>query len=103
MPAVYTFCSTLKKAGISAAPVLASIGRERVILKEIRHPPVPTKEEPALVRFQTAKELSESPDDVIIDYTPLSDPAAPGGRMIVDSIAPFLSGSATRAASAAEL
>ena len=51
--------------------MVACVGRERVVIKELRYPPVPASEEPALVRFQAAKELSELPDDVVIDYAPL--------------------------------
>src|SRR5262249_33266804 len=63
------------------ARVLASIGRARVILKDVHYPPVPASDEPALVRFQTAKELSESPDDVVIDYTPLVNTGDLGERV----------------------
>jgi len=58
----------LKAAGIPSAPVMVSVGRERVILKEVRFPAVGANEEPALVRFQTAKELTENPEESIIDY-----------------------------------
>jgi hypothetical protein len=49
-----------------------------VILKELRYPKVPANEEPAIVRFQTAKELTESVEDSIIDYTHMGNGAGPG-------------------------
>ncbi len=59
----------LKEANVAVAPVLACVGRDKVILKELRFPAVPPREEPAVVRFQAAKELTESVEDSIIDYT----------------------------------
>jgi Tfp pilus assembly PilM family ATPase len=70
----------LKSAGAAAGPVVASLGRERVVVKELRFPPVPPADEPALVRFQAAKDLSELPDDVVIDYAKISPPDAAGER-----------------------
>lgn len=70
----------LTAAGIAPGVVVACLGRERVILKEVRYPPASAADEPAVVRFQAAKELTDSADDVVIDYTPLGDPAAAGER-----------------------
>jgi Tfp pilus assembly PilM family ATPase len=61
----------LRSAGISPAPVLACLGRDRVILKDLHYPAVPESEEAGLVRFQASKELTDSPDDVVIDYMPV--------------------------------
>jgi hypothetical protein len=61
----------LRDARISAAPLLVTIGRERIILKHLHYPAVAQAEEPNLVRFQAVKELNEAPEDVVIDYTPV--------------------------------
>lgn len=71
----------MKSAGMSPAPALVSIARGRVILKELRYPAVPPTEEPALVKFQALKELTDSPDEVVLDYTPLSNGSAEGERL----------------------
>lgn len=76
----------LKATGGPPAPVLVSVGRDRVILKEVKHPPVPPTEEPALIKFQAVKEMSDAPDDVVLDYVPLgqvTDPAAERRAMAV--------------------
>jgi hypothetical protein len=70
----------LNRSGLKAASVLVSVGRDRLVLKEISHPPLPPQEEPALVRFQATKDLAESPEAVVVDYTGLSDQAAAGER-----------------------
>ncbi|MBA2225480.1 MAG: hypothetical protein WHU94_06790 [Thermogemmata sp.] len=70
----------LKDAGIAPAPVLVAVGRGRVILKELRYPAVPPTDEPNVVKYQAIRELSESPDDVVIDYTPLSNGVPEGER-----------------------
>jgi Tfp pilus assembly PilM family ATPase len=68
----------LKEANIDAAPLVVAIGRDRLVLKEIRYPAVPLHEEPGIVRFQAVKELSDS-DDVVIDYQ-ATDAAEAGER-----------------------
>ncbi|MGL4421407.1 MAG: hypothetical protein ACRCZF_12125, partial [Gemmataceae bacterium] len=66
----------LKQAKIAPAPILMVLGRERTILKEVRFPITPPADEPAIVKFQAIKELSEAPEEMIFDYTPM--PVAPG-------------------------
>jgi Tfp pilus assembly PilM family ATPase len=70
----------LKANGIAPAPVLACVGRDRVILKEIRYPQVPPAEEAAIVRFQAAKELTDPAEEVVIDYTPTGETGPNGER-----------------------
>lgn len=70
----------MQAAGIAAGPVLACIGRDRLILKELRFPAVPAAEEPAVVRFQVIKELSDQADDVVIDYTTVGESGATDER-----------------------
>lgn len=64
----------LREAGIKPAPVLVCVGRDRIIPKVVRHPPSSPAEEPAVVRFQALRDLTESPDDVLMDYTPVGEP-----------------------------
>ncbi len=66
----------LKSAGVAPAPVLACVGRDRVILKDVRFPAVGTGEEAGVVRFQVFKELTDAPEDVVIDYVTVSAPGA---------------------------
>jgi len=70
----------LKEARIAAAPVLACLGRERVIVKEIRYPIVGLAEEPAIIRFQASKELTEPAETVVIDYAALDGVGSDGER-----------------------
>lgn len=66
----------LKAEQISAGAVVVSVGREKVILKEIRFPPVASGEEAALVRFQATKDVTDPPDMLEVDY--VHRPATPG-------------------------
>lgn len=63
----------LDAAKFARLPAVVAIGRERVILAEVKYPPVPPAEEPALVRFQAMKVITESGDDVVIDYCPAAN------------------------------
>jgi hypothetical protein len=66
----------LKAEQVGAGAVVVSIGREKVILKEVRFPPVSSGEEAALVRFQATKDVTDPPDTLEIDYA--HRPATPG-------------------------
>jgi len=68
----------LKSVGIKPAPALVSLSRDRVILKEVKYPPCAPEDEPMLVRNQVIRELTDTSDDVVMDYVPL--PPAPDGQ-----------------------
>jgi Tfp pilus assembly PilM family ATPase len=70
----------LKEAGIAAGPVVVGLGRDRLVIKEVRFPQVSQDVEAALVRNQIIKELTESQDDVYLDYFPLAEPGKSGER-----------------------
>ena len=71
----------MKEAGIAPAPLLVSVGRERVVLKEVKYPAtISASEEPALVKFQMSKELAEGGENVIVDYFVLPTPDPDGQR-----------------------
>lgn len=65
----------LAAARVPAAPVLVCVGRDRVVMKEVRHPKTAPTEEPAVVRFQAQRDLAEAPEVLHLDYVPLPSPA----------------------------
>lgn len=77
----------LKMSKIAPAPVLACLGRERVIFKEVRYPAVAESQEPALVRFQAAKELTEPAERLVIDYTRRESAGTGGERQATVAVA----------------
>jgi hypothetical protein len=66
----------LKAEQVTAGAVIVSIGREKVILKEVRFPPVSAGDEAALVRFQATKDVTDPPDTLEVDY--VHRPVTPG-------------------------
>ena len=70
----------LKTAGILPGPVIATVGRDRVIVKDFKIPKVSAAEEPAVVRFQASKDMTEAPDSIVLDYFPL-DREEPDGQI----------------------
>lgn len=62
----------MQAAGIKPAPVVFTVSRDVLLSRDVRHPDVPENEVPAIVQFQTFKELAVAPDDVVLDHQPLS-------------------------------
>ncbi len=73
----------LKNSRLAATQVVFSVGRERVIFKDIRFPAVPAHEEPAVVRFQAGKEMTEPMETSIIDYAHVPQATARLDRHVV--------------------
>jgi hypothetical protein len=71
-----TLKESLANAQIGPAPAVFVVSRDNAVLKDLKIPFVPAHEEPAVVRFQTAKELTEAAQDSVVDYTLLSTPTA---------------------------
>jgi Tfp pilus assembly PilM family ATPase len=78
----------LKAERIGAAPVLACVPRDRLILKEISYPPVPAADEPAVVRFQVLRDLTMAPEAAVIDYLPGPDPRVGAERRTMVVVIP---------------
>jgi Tfp pilus assembly PilM family ATPase len=72
------FRDALRTAGIAPAPVIAAVGRDRVILKDVKVPKASPAEEPALIRFAASKDMTEAADSVVLDYYPLDRVDADG-------------------------
>ena len=70
----------LKAAGVQPGPVVAAVGRDRVIVKDVKIPKVSAAEEPAVVRFQASKDISEAADSIVQDYFTL-DREEPDGQV----------------------
>lgn len=66
----------LAQARVAPAPVYVAVGRDKIIFKEMSIPFVPSHEEPAVVRFQASKELTESATDLVLDYSHIEPPKA---------------------------
>ncbi|MGL6076995.1 MAG: hypothetical protein ACRC8S_22800 [Fimbriiglobus sp.] len=63
----------LEQAEIKPAPVYVILGRDRVIIKEVKYPACAPVDEPLIVRGQATKELVDAIDDVVMDYIPMPD------------------------------
>ena len=76
--------AALAEAKASGTPALLSLGRDRVIFKDIKHPPSSPAEEPAIVRFQAQRDLAVAPDTLLMDYVPVpGDPKADERKAVV--------------------
>lgn len=60
----------LKEAHVAPGPALVVVGRDRILLKDVKYPPVPASDEPNVVRFAAMKDVVEGADDVVFDYLP---------------------------------
>jgi Tfp pilus assembly PilM family ATPase len=78
----------LKAERIGPAPVLACVPRDRLILKELSYPPVPAADEPAIVRFQVLRDLTTSPENVVIDYLKSPERSATGEQRALVLVLP---------------
>lgn len=70
----------LREADVSPAPVRFVVGRDGVICRDVLYPDVPANEVPAIVGFQTSKELTIPADEAVIDFIPNPFPGPSGER-----------------------
>lgn len=70
----------LREAGINPAPVRFVVGRDGVICRDVLYPDVPANEVPAIVGFQTSKELTIPAEEAVIDFIPNPFPGPSGER-----------------------
>ncbi len=69
----------MKDAGLKPGTLIACVGRERLLTKELRYPTVDPHELPSLIQFQTYKDLTLPPDEAVIDFYTVNVPW-PGGE-----------------------
>ncbi len=62
------FREALKKEAAAGLGVWICLGRDRLLLRDIEFPPVQEHEEPALVRFQAAREMGDGSEEQVLDY-----------------------------------
>jgi len=74
--------SFLKDVAPSGVKTSITLGRDRLIARQLTIPRVDIAEEPSLVKFQVMRDLNESPDEIRLDYLPFDPPGSSDRRIL---------------------